>query len=154
MKRGLIRLDFLLYCANETKFRPFEKINQRCLTASLLLLFSAAFTLIKGQTVNYSYDSSGNVISKTVIQPQESASFSIENNSIQLLNNSLADNQIKIYAEPEDSSTTQVNELFETLAYDANVTFPKEETPMTSSLSVNAEWFRIVVDRERNNGPN
>lgn len=47
-----------------------------------LFLFSATFASMKGQTVNYNYDSSGNLISKIVVQPQKTAVFNFERDSI------------------------------------------------------------------------
>ena len=154
MKNGLIGLDFLLYCTNKINFHAFEKNNRRYLTISLLLLFSATFTLIKGQTVNYTYDISGNVVSKTVIQPQENARFSIENDSIQLFNSLLADNQIQDYTESEPLLTTQGDEPVETLECSANAASSKKEVPATSSLPANTEWSRIVMETENTNGHN
>lgn len=86
--------------------------NRRYLTVSILLLFGASFTVMKGQTVNYNYDTSGNVTSKVVVQPPKIASFKIENDSIPFLNNFLAYTPIKMPEKSEHTSAVPVQVPF------------------------------------------
>lgn len=86
----------------------------------IMLLLGSIFTETKAQVVNYSYDSSGNITSKKVIQPAMNSSFSVVSDSIQSLDRLLTDEQINTNVEHEQSSTSQVNKLFEALVYDEN----------------------------------
>lgn len=88
------------------------RTNRRYLTISMLFLFGASSTLMKGQTVNYNYDTSGNVTSKVIVQPPKVASFKIENDSIPFLNNFLAYTPIKMPEKPEHTSVVPVQVPF------------------------------------------
>lgn len=90
MKRRTMKLDIFLCCANGIQFLPIKKLNRRFLTVSLLLLFGASFTIIKGQTVNYVYDANGNVTSKKVVQPLDVTNFMVKQDTVRSFANFLA----------------------------------------------------------------
>lgn len=129
--KKLIEQNICSPCTNVNKPHSFDKSNRRCVVFSTLVLFSAACTFMKGQTVNYKYDASGNVISKVVVLPPKVASFNIENDSIPLLNNFLAYTPIKMPEKSEHTSSAQVQVPYK-ISDSVNAKSSKERSPITS----------------------
>ncbi|WP_294592070.1 hypothetical protein [uncultured Bacteroides sp.] len=127
----LIEQNICSSCTNVNKPHCFDKNNRRYLAFSALVLFSTTCIFMKGQTVNYKYDASGNVISKVVVLPPKVVSFNIENDSIPLLNNFLAYTPIKIKEKSTHTSSAQVQVPYK-ISDDVNAKSSKEKPLVTS----------------------
>lgn len=113
-----------------------------------LFLFSTGFTVTNGQTVNYEYDTNGNVISKKVIQPLNVTSYKVKQDSIPTFSNFLA------FYSPFKANTytifnsitpeKEVNKNF----YEVNDKSSKSKTNVP--LPDGNECYMAVTDKKKN----
>lgn len=151
MKTKLIKPTFFLYGASKTKLPIWKAIGHKCFTISLLL-FCTVFTVVKGQTVNYSYDSSGNVISKQVIDFQSNTTFNSKTDSIGLSNQFFMSVRNTININSEDISINSPNKSSGNVAYSSRIAFCIKQVPVIPRLL--CYRIHMIEDREKNNSPN
>lgn len=151
MKTKLIKPTFFLYGTSKTKLPIWKTIGHKCFTI-FLLLFCTVFTVVKGQTVNYSYDSSGNVISKQVIDLQTNANFNSRMDSIGLSNLFFVSVRNTIDINSEDISLNLSNKSSGNVVYSSRNTFSIKQIPAIPSLL--CYKIHMIEDREKNNSPN
>lgn len=149
MKRKTMKPNAYLCFMNGILFRSMKKLTRRFLTASLLLLFGAAFTDAKGQTVNYEYDANGNVTSKKVIQPLEVMNCMVKQDTVISFTNFLAyypsfkavsfSELISATSNSKGNAAKNLNEL--------NNKSSKDKTPVISSSSNGNERYLLVESK-------
>lgn len=148
MKTKQLNQKLFLYRVYGLKFQSIKISNWRFFIVSLFSLFSVGFTVANGQTVNYEYDTNGNVISKKVIQPLDVTRYKVKQDSIPTFANFLAfyspfkANNYKIF-----NSTTrekEANKIF----YEINDKSSKSKTNVP--LPDGNECYMAVTDKKKN----
>ena len=147
MKR-IMKSDTHSYLVKVSNLYQEERKYRKFVVLTLFSLFGCALTPAIGQTVTYNYDASGNVISKVVVQPVNTAGIRSVKDTASFSTNLLAYMPYRTTFNPELTTTAVVKEPAKSLD-GTNGKGTKVNTPVVASLSTDSRASRSATDKKK-----
>ena len=147
MKR-IMKPDTHSYSGNVSNSYSNVRNYRKLIGLTLFSLLGLGLTPAIGQTVTYNYDASGNVISKVVVQPVNTAGIRAVKDTASFSNNLLAYMPYKTTFNPELTTTAVAKEPAKSLN-GTNGKGTKVDTPVVASLSTDSRASRSATDKKK-----
>ena len=147
MKR-IMKPNTFSFSVNVSESYSNVRNYRKLIGLTLFSLFGLGLCPVIGQTVTYNYDASGNVISKVVVQPVNTAGIRSVKDTVSLSNNLLAYVPYKTTFSPERTPTAVVKEPAKSLD-GMKEKGTKVNTPVVASLSTDSRASRSVGDKKK-----